>query len=159
MNIAVRGFGLVEVLVAMLVIATGVLGLSATMLLAHRTQQAAVVRTQVAWLAADLIERLRLNPVAAAQGAYDADYPVAPGGRACDATRACSPAALAAHDRARWSALLRVHLSEAAHASLACRRAQVGAIAPGDGLCDLAIAWRSRAAEARTTRMAWTFRP
>lgn len=160
MRVMVRGFGLVEVLVAVLVLATGLLGLAATMLVASRTQQHAIARTQAAWLATDLVERMQLNPVAAAQGAYDGtDYPVAASAPACDARHACAPRAWAMHDRSRWSALLRAYLSDTARAALACRHAAADTLAPGNATCTLAIHWQTPGVDARITRASWTFRP
>lgn len=160
MRVMVQGFGLVEVLVAVLVMATGLLGLAATMLVASRTQQHAITRTQAAWLATDLVERMQLNPVAAAQGAYDGTgYPVVPNAPACDARHACAPHAWAMHDRSRWSALLRAYLSDAARASVACRHRVADLPAPGDATCTLTIHWQTPGVDARMTRTSWTFRP
>jgi type IV pilus assembly protein PilV len=157
MNRAMRGYGLLEVLLALLTVTTGLLGLSATMLVTQRTQQAAIVRTQVAWLAADLVERLRLNPAAAAQGAYNGHYPSMTDAHTCENV-GCDPGELARHDRRRWSALLRTHLPATARALLACDHGGLAADT-GNITCALDMAWQTPGVEPSLTRMTWSFRP
>jgi type IV pilus modification protein PilV len=157
MKTTMRGASLVEVLVAMVVAAVGLVGLASAMLLAHRTQGAANLRMQVAWLAADMVERMRLNPDAAGRGAYDGDhYPRPDEGPACDAAHACGPQERAVADRAHWRRLLHAYLPATAHAAVACQ-SLAGPPAPGRTTCTLAIAWPET--PTAMARLAWRFRP
>lgn len=97
---AEAAFGLVETLVALLVLSLGLLGTAALFghgLLANRV---ALARTQAVSLAADMAERIRGNRLGS--GAYAA----APADHACDDAGAarCSPQQMAEHDVRDWSA-------------------------------------------------------
>lgn len=60
------GFTLIEVLVAALVLAIGILGLATTMLLGLKSDQGAYFRSQASAIAYDMADRIRLNRGAAA---------------------------------------------------------------------------------------------
>ena len=60
------GFTLIEVLVAALVLAIGILGLATTMLLGLKSDQGAYFRSQASAIAYDMADRIRLNRDAAA---------------------------------------------------------------------------------------------
>lgn len=60
------GFTLLEVLVAMLVLAIGLLGLAGLMTSAMRNNLSASHRTQATWMAYDIIDRMRANRAAMA---------------------------------------------------------------------------------------------
>lgn len=76
-----QGFSLIEVLVALLVLAVGVLGAAALQMNALKYNHAAAVRTQATVLAYDLLDRMRANRDAVLSGQYDHDlndgFPVA----------------------------------------------------------------------------------
>jgi type IV pilus assembly protein PilV len=76
------GFSIIEVLVALLVLAIGLLGLAALQAQGLRFNHDAYVRTQATHLAYDIIDRMRANRANAA--AYTAADP----GLACDPTDA-----------------------------------------------------------------------
>jgi type IV pilus assembly protein PilV len=98
-----RGFTLVEVLVALVVLAVGMLGLALLLVQGLQGSRGALEQTQAANLAADIAERMRANR--AAGPAYDTvegtpDPRVDP---ACeDAVAPCDPRALAGNDLRRW---------------------------------------------------------
>jgi type IV pilus assembly protein PilV len=56
-----RGFTLVEVLIALLVLSIGMLGIAALYLESLRASRSALVRTQAVTLAADIGDRIRAN--------------------------------------------------------------------------------------------------
>jgi len=58
----VRGFTLIETLVAMVVLAVGMLGIAALYIEGLRSGQASVSRTTAVNLAADMADRIRSNP-------------------------------------------------------------------------------------------------
>lgn len=66
-----QGFTLIEVLVAALVLAIGVLGLATTMMLGLKSDQSAYFRSQSSAIAYDMADRIRLNRAAADAGSYD----------------------------------------------------------------------------------------
>ncbi len=105
-----RGAGLVEVAVALLVLAIGALGLGSLQIAAKRMGYEAIQRTEATALAVDLFERLRANPVAlpayASAGigaASGAQLPPPP--TDCD-RGGCSPAARATWDLWQWEQAL-----------------------------------------------------
>lgn len=65
------GFSLIEVLVALLVLAVGVLGAAALQMNALKYNQTAAVRSHATLLAYDILDRMRANREAALAGDYD----------------------------------------------------------------------------------------
>lgn len=64
------GFTLLEVMVAMLVLAIGLLGLAGLMTSSMRNNLSASHRTQATWMAYDIIDRMRANRAGAVSGGY-----------------------------------------------------------------------------------------
>jgi type IV pilus assembly protein PilV len=94
---------MVEVLVALVVLAIGLLGIAALYLNSLQSGRTAIYRTEAINMAADLADRIRMNRTA--QAAYatlyaDAEVPVG----ACATTGGCSDADLASTDLAAWKA-------------------------------------------------------
>ncbi len=99
------GFTMVEVLVALVVLAIGLLGIAALLLKSLQSGRTATYRTQAVNLAADLADRIRMNRTA--QDGYAtlfADAEVED--TDCDTTGGCSDVALASTDLSRWKATL-----------------------------------------------------
>ena len=97
------GFSMVEVLVALVVLAIGLLGIAALYLNSLQSGRTAIYRTQAITLAADLADRIRMNRTAQASYATlfaDAEAAVA----TCVTTGGCSDADLASTDLANWKA-------------------------------------------------------
>jgi type IV pilus assembly protein PilV len=99
----VAGFTLVEVLVALVVLAVGMLGMAVLLLEGLRASRIALEHTQAVNLAADMAERMRANRAAAraydtAEGTPDPRLDAA-----CeDAAGPCAPEAMAGNDLRRW---------------------------------------------------------
>ena len=78
-----KGFTLVEVMVAVLVLAIGLLGLAHLQITSLKNNQSAQSRTIATVMAADILDKMRANQTAAQAGSYalaiDADPPSAPG--------------------------------------------------------------------------------
>lgn len=72
-----RGMTLLEMLIALLVLSLGMLGIAALQARGQQYNTAAHVRTQATILAAELIERIRVNPDPNGDGVLD-DYAVNP---------------------------------------------------------------------------------
>lgn len=106
---SVGGFTLIEVLVALFVLAVGIAGAGAAQLAAERTRQQSALMSEAAQLAASLSARMQANPPVARLPdagnpylslAYDArsDGPPGPAERACFGASACDPLQLAEFD-------------------------------------------------------------
>jgi len=101
----ISGFTLLEVMVALLVSAIGLLGLAALQVSARNNLDTSFQYSQASRLAQDLAERMRANPVGVRAGFYstiDTDNGSSPNN--CDA--GCDPAGIAANDIAAWSAAI-----------------------------------------------------
>lgn len=104
-----RGFTMVEMLVAMVVLAIGLLGIAALYLDSLRAGRTAIFRTQAVNLAADMADRIRSNRAAGLD--YDAAYTDTPVEvAACATTAGCTPQELALSDLALWKAAIAVAL-------------------------------------------------
>ncbi|MCF1182616.1 type IV pilus modification protein PilV [Marichromatium gracile] len=100
---AQRGFSLLESLIAMVVLAIGLLGMAELQTTAMRLNSSAYLRTQATNLAYDIIDRMRANRQQALAGAYDGqDLATDP---QCPAASAAS-GTLAARDVQHWRAAL-----------------------------------------------------
>ena len=99
-----RGFTLVEVLVALVILSVGMLGIAALYLEGLRASRDALVRTQAVALAADMADRIRANRyIVAGAGAYDPALVTAAQVAACEtAGSTCTPSQMYANDLYRW---------------------------------------------------------
>ncbi|KVW93426.1 pilus assembly protein PilV [Thiobacillus denitrificans] len=77
-----RGFTLLEVLVAVVVLSIGLLGLAGLMASSLKNSHSAYQRTQATWLAYDALDRMRANRQVALAGGYNLALSAAPGGSA-----------------------------------------------------------------------------
>ena len=95
-----RGITMVESLVALVVIAVGMLGIAGLYLSSMQASRSAKLRSHAVELASSIADRIRANRDAAV--AYDTDtYGGEPATQKCD-TKVCTPARLAQDDLARW---------------------------------------------------------
>jgi type IV pilus assembly protein PilV len=92
--ILARGFTLVELLIALLVLSIGMLGIAALFAESLQAGRSAQLRTQAVSIAADLADRIRANHVSA--GAY----------------AGAGTGARAIADLAEWNALIATQLSQ-----------------------------------------------
>ena len=69
-----RGFSLIEVLIAMLVLAIGLLGMAQMQASGLRSTHGAYLRTQATLLAGDMLDSMRANLTVARGGGYDVSY-------------------------------------------------------------------------------------
>lgn len=56
-----NGFTMIELLIALLILAVGLFGMASLMMTSMKSNQSAAVRSQASWLAYDIVERMRLN--------------------------------------------------------------------------------------------------
>jgi type IV pilus assembly protein PilV len=101
-----RGFTLLEVLVALLVLSVGLLGLAGLQAHSLRNNHSAMLRSQAVALGYDMLDRMRSNRVAAlaAGSAYESDYGDAESKPDCASN--CSIAQIAQYDLGSWKAAL-----------------------------------------------------
>ncbi|MEQ1513968.1 MAG: type IV pilus modification protein PilV [Lysobacteraceae bacterium] len=130
---AVRGVGLIEVLVAVLVLAIGLLGVAAMQATALRNSQSSLERSQGVMHVYTILDSMRANPNAARAGAYNM-------GMTCAVPAAGN---LVANDKRAWIDMLQQNLGATACGQVAC----VGA------LCTISVRWDdSRGTSGSTTQ-------
>lgn len=99
-----KGFGMIEVLITLVITATGLLGLASLQLNALKSNQFSYNRTQAVVLAYDMADRMRANSEAIDAKTYNqADRTV---GSACSTSSGCSSTVMAKHDTYQWHQLL-----------------------------------------------------
>ncbi len=105
------GFGLIEALVAMAVLSIGLIGLARLQTHGLRAAYTATQRTVAVAKAAEIVERMRANPIGVLDASGASSYDIRAGSsfseHGCDdrpgaAAKACTPAQLAEHDYSRW---------------------------------------------------------
>ena len=95
-----RGFTLLEVLVAMVVLSIGLLGLSGLQTSSLRNNHSAFLRSQATVTINAIIDRMRANRDSAAAGDYDIVYGATPSASAC--ASGCSATDVANKDLGHW---------------------------------------------------------
>jgi type IV pilus assembly protein PilV len=98
------GFGLIEILVSILILAIGLLGLAGLQATSINQNHSAYSRSQATQLAYDLADRIRSNSTAS--GNYitaDTSTAVA---TTCTAASSCTPAEMAESDLYEWNLML-----------------------------------------------------
>jgi type IV pilus assembly protein PilV len=169
-----RGISLIEVLMAVLIFSIGLIGLAGLLVMATRSNQAGYLRTQVTFLAGNMADRMRSNPVGLWNGSYNSKgYPTSDK-QNCDIKVACTAQQIAVRDQYLWSNLLTASLPEAT-ASILCSDKnsvgftpspdQIGMRPPYGGNCEMKINWSERRAgdkdnsDAKTQTFVWEFQP
>jgi len=100
------GFTLIEVLIAMLVLAVGLLGLAGLQATSLKNSQSAYNRSQATQLAYDLSDRMRANIIGKAN--YTTVLPSSATAKPnCLTTTGCSPADMAENDLFEWNSAVR----------------------------------------------------
>jgi type IV pilus assembly protein PilV len=118
-----RGFTLVEVLVALVVMAVGMLGIAALYVEGLRAGRTSVNRTSAITLAADMADRIQAN--AAAGASYVGAGPGAD--NSCvNGNVDCAPPAIAADDWFHWSRDVQRRLPAGANANIVSNALVVG---------------------------------
>ena len=103
-----KGFTLLEVLIAVLVVSLGLLGMVSLHVTTHLYNQSSLHRGQSAMLAREIVERMRVNVVDVVAGNYDGTYnSYSTSGTDCykdaEETVDCGVADIRSHDLAVWS--------------------------------------------------------
>ncbi|MCP4128534.1 MAG: type IV pilus modification protein PilV [Gammaproteobacteria bacterium] len=99
-----RGYSLMEVLVAMIILAVGLLGIAGLQALSVKNTHSAYLRSQATLLAYEIIDDIRANPSAMANYAIAIGAALPSLSTACIGVSAsCTTAQLAAYDISQWS--------------------------------------------------------
>lgn len=69
-----RGFSMIEVLIAVLILAIGLLGMAHMQASGMRSTHGAYLRTQATFLAGDILDSMRANVTPARAGSYDVAF-------------------------------------------------------------------------------------
>ena len=96
------GFTLIEVLIALLILAIGLLGIAALQFKGLRYSNDSFMRSQINFLAYDIADRMRTNNTLAANYLGNYVIPVNPGANACTQADGLVDAADAANDLGCW---------------------------------------------------------
>ena len=153
MKRAARGVGLIEVLVALVVLAVGALAIISMQITGKQANYDAVQRTTAAQLASDLIERVRSNPLGAngyltgqvlGGGTIGAPNPT------CTQADTCQPIDMALADLYDWERLLDGQTETRTVGSVttqtgglvAPKACLIGPIGGTAGTYELALVWR-----------------
>ncbi len=108
-----RGFSMIELLVAVLVMGIGVLGISGLQLVSMQNNRAALQRAEAVQLAYDVLDRIRANPIGAPVGMpYQIAVGAFPGGVIDCTANNCTQAQMAAFDLGVWKCTLGDHHDE-----------------------------------------------
>ncbi len=96
-----QGFTLLEVLVAVLVFSFGLLGIAGMMTISVKSNHNGYLRSQANFMAENMVDRMRANPVALWADAYVGT--AATGAATCDLTNPCTFTDLATYDMQEWA--------------------------------------------------------
>ena len=99
-----RGFTLLEVLIAVVILSVGLLGLAALQATSLKSNHASLIRSQIAILSYDMVDRMRANRPAMLLGDYD--LPTSTQNANCTTVTGCTPTQMADHDYFEWSTLI-----------------------------------------------------
>jgi len=139
-----RGVGLIEVLVALLVLAVGFLASGRMQVQSLHESQSAYHRSQARLLLDDMMDRMRNNPRGVEAGGYDAKDTTATVDTDC-VSRFCTGAELAAHDLHVWGRSLDPGSGRAVllprGSDGAAARGSIEAL--GDGVYRVALSWEA----------------
>ncbi|MEO7073548.1 MAG: type IV pilus modification protein PilV [Rhodanobacter sp.] len=168
-----HGVSLIEVLMAVLIFSIGLIGLAGLLVISTRSNHAAYLRTQATFLANNMADRMRANPVGVWNASYDStSYPIT-GSTDCQ-TAACSPADIATRDKQTWSSLLTTLLPNATAGITCSARSSLSHTVTTDemdrrppygGTCAMTISWSERGSgdqthsDAAPKTFAWEFQP
>ncbi|WP_062154662.1 type IV pilus modification protein PilV [Beggiatoa leptomitoformis] len=95
------GFTLIEMMIALLVLSIGLLGVAALQTTGQQFNYRAYIRTQATFLAYDLMDRIRTNPLEASQGNYGVGSNIVESTTDC-AKNACTTTQLKNYDISEW---------------------------------------------------------
>ncbi|HMB57207.1 MAG TPA: type IV pilus modification protein PilV [Arenimonas sp.] len=129
---ASRGVSLIEVLIAVLILAIGLLGIAALQASALRNSQSSLERSQAVIYTYSILDAMRANPLVARAGTYNQVLPAG----AC-VIPAASATDLSANDRRQWLQKIQQNLGTTACGSINCTIVA----APNYSQCAVSVRW------------------
>lgn len=160
-----QGFTLLEALIALLVLAVGLLGFMGLQVRGLAYNHDAYVRSMATVLAQDMIERMRMARAHAPNEAvlmeiYAAFTTAAAEGAACQApAAAANHAALVAGEKLCWEAQVQATLP-GGQAMIVRSNPGLDPVSPLDDLFTITLTWRDRTADnAGVVSQVWEFQP
>jgi type IV pilus assembly protein PilV len=143
-----RGFTLLEVLVALLVMSIGLLGIGKLMVMSARANDSAYMRSQATALGYTILDAMRANRQAATTNGYDTAMGIFPGPPGCGATvaAACTSGQQAQNDLSQWGNALAaaLPLGQGSVATLTAPDIVTGA---NNVTATIVVQWQDRVAE------------
>jgi len=127
-----RGFTLIEILVAVFILAIGLLGVAGIQTLSVKSSANSNLRGVALYLANDMADRMRANPAAISAGQYDSMVGKAEAA-SCLADTGCTSAQMAANDKFEWDEQVKNSLPNG-----------TTAIAVAGGVHTITITWTAR---------------
>jgi|GEM_PF-1198680 len=106
-----RGFTLLEVLVALVVLSIGLLGIGKLVMVSSRGNDSALFRSQATALAYTMLDAMRANRDQATSGAYDVPTGAYAGAQDC-VSASCDASQLVVSNIQNWKSTLSKHLPE-----------------------------------------------
>ena len=116
------GLSLIEVLIAVLIMAVGLLGIAALQAVTLRNSQSAFDRTQATVLSYAILDAMRANATAARANSYNV-------GMTC--TIPAAGGTLVSHDHNTWISSIKATMGDSACGSIAC----------ASNICTITIRW------------------
>lgn len=104
-NNAMKGFTLLEVMIALVIFSVGLIGLAGLQSTAVEDNSRSYYRVQANFLAYDILDRMRANRDLALSGNYIIGLGQ-PSATSCNGLTTCSPATMADADRYEWKQAL-----------------------------------------------------
>jgi type IV pilus assembly protein PilV len=166
----IRGFTMLEVLVALLIFSLGLLGVAGLLTVSVKTNHAAYLRTQATFLAQGMADRMRANVLGLWNNSYNLPLTAVTNATVpttCT-TGTCAYSAVAARDLVVWQNQLAGFLP-APKAMIACAAtstpsaAQILLLPPFAGTCEIEITWsdssNTEENSASTQVFDWVFQP
>ena len=124
-----RGFSLIEVLVTLVIVSLAALGMANLQAVALRTNNNALLESQAATLAQDVMERIRANPAGDYNTTFNAAIAVVNVPSCNGLTANCDAVAMVQHDLMDW----KCYLGVVAMSTACAMRGIPGQLPDGDG--------------------------
>jgi type IV pilus assembly protein PilV len=134
-----QGFTLIEVLIAMVILAVGLLGLAALQASSLKNNQSAYYRSQATQLASDIADRMRANM--AGKGGYLSNPTTAEQKNNCTTTVGCTAEEMAENDLFEWNRAIQNILPGANDSKAFGNIEQVQSVADGIDTYTVTIRW------------------
>lgn len=170
----VRGFTLLEVLVALLVFSLGMMGMAGLLTVSVKTNHAAYLRTQATFLAQGMADRMRANVLGLWNNSYNlplAAISASVPPTTCKSPNTCNYSDVALRDIAVWKTQVSTFLPSS-QAMIQCAptstltASELLILPPFNGTCEIRIDWNdiSNEAQMRSTGVYkqtfdWVFQP